>query len=80
MEYTPTPGAPVDMDFNFSPSIAFDQGSPVAGGQLVFVVLSGILSLISKSLPDFESFRLAASRRDLTGKGEGAGWRNPPLH
>lgn len=56
IEYTPTPGAAVDMDFQFTPSIAFDQGSPVAPGQPVFPVLERILGLINRVLPEFEAF------------------------
>jgi hypothetical protein len=55
IEFTPMPGSPVNMDFQFAPSIAFDKRSPVAAGQPVLPVLDGILGLIARSLPEFEA-------------------------
>lgn len=55
IEFTPLPGSPVDMNFNLTPSIAFDKGSPVASAQPVFPVLANILALTQNIIAEVEA-------------------------
>jgi hypothetical protein len=57
LSYIPIPGSKVEMDAQFRPSIAFDQGQTTAGGQLVVNVLGNMLGFVGQNVfPRLEPF------------------------
>jgi hypothetical protein len=57
LEFIRQPDTDVDMEFEFAASIAFDQRSTVAAGQLVIPLLADIRNFVRNEVfPTFEPF------------------------